>query len=147
MEVQELRKSVESAVSSIELGEDLLAFFLQVEPAKFLGIKHSGKIKGLDQDFGRVPPVPEPKGVKNLFALHSFDGRQPAVLKDLFNRYHPFFGEKISLDENDIRVPLDNLFEGDDGLNASQGGGQEILRQVDASSAVHGFVENGSPRK
>jgi len=62
-------------------------------------------------NLGRVPPVPIAEGIKNLAVPYCLDRAQALIGQHLVNSDLPLLGRIIPMEEDDIRVPFDDLFD------------------------------------
>jgi hypothetical protein len=145
IEVQNLGQRAEGVIHAVELLKNFRTFFLQVQLAEFLGIKKLGQIESFDQNLSLVPPVPEPESVVNLLVFYRFNRGKPAVPEDLLNCHHSLSRKKIPLDEDDIRIPFNDLLERDDCPDSPEIRRQKLLRQVYASGDIDRLIEDRSP--
>src|SRR4030067_1915437 len=130
MEIQGFYQVGEDICFPIEHLVNRIAFFRAVEPPEFFRIKKFRQIEDLNEHSGRVPPVPEAQRVMDASLFYRFDGAQPFVSHYGFDRHLSFAGKKTSLNQDDIRIPLEDLLNGDDRPDGSEAGGKQVIRDV-----------------
>src|SRR4030065_980373 len=109
---EEAAKGAEDALDAVEILENDISHPDQGGVRRLFRVEQVREVECLDEDKGRVPPVPEPERVVYAPGPHRPEGGKPRIPEDALDRHPSLRRRIIALDENDLGVPEQDLLDG-----------------------------------